>query len=147
MSSVIILKNGVVVVVDDEDAVRVSQYLWCLSGNGHIMRYYRDKGRDYGIYLHHFLVGQPLRPLLTDHINRDPLDNRKVNLRITDKRGNSLNCDLRQNNTSGHTGVYRKRDKWRAAAFCNNKYINLGHFDTKEQAIEARRIHENRHKI
>lgn len=48
---------------------------------------------------------------------------------------------LNSNNSSGYTGVgYRpERGKWRASIRFRRKSISLGHYDTKEEAIEARK--------
>lgn len=43
---------------------------------------------------------------LTDHINRVMLDNRRENLRVADKSLNSINRDIRSDNTTGYVGVY-----------------------------------------
>lgn len=45
---------------------------------------------------------------------------------------------LRTNNTSGHTGVARKRKKWQAYMTYGGTMRSLGVFPTKEEAIEAR---------
>lgn len=75
-----------------------------------------------------------------DHINRDPLDNRLVNLRLVTFKQNVWNSSRRKDNTSGHTGV--RFDKWQgkyqAYINVNSKRMHLGFFWTKEEAIEAR---------
>lgn len=143
---VLALKSNQLVLLDDEDLERAAAFAWCLSGNGHVMRYETWRGRPYAVYLHHFIVGRPLnRNKLIDHINQNPLDNRKENLRIADKRINALNTGLRRDNTSGFKGVYRKRDRWRAAAFLNGKYISLGSFATKGEAEYARQEYRRTH--
>jgi hypothetical protein len=51
-----------------------------------------------------------------DHINLDRGDNRWVNLRAADKRGNACNTGIRADNKSGFKGVCWDKDrrKWRA---------------------------------
>jgi len=53
----------------------------------------------------------------------------------------------RKDNKSGHTGVhwYAPYSKWQANIGVNNKLINLGYFDTKEEAITARRAAEEQY--
>lgn len=46
---------------------------------------------------------------------------------------------IRANNTSGHTGVYKKRSKWAAYITVANKHYSLGSYETKEEAVAARR--------
>lgn len=54
---------------------------------------------------------------------------------------------VNSNNTSGVTGVsYRKdRNKWRASIKIQNKDIFLGNYDTKEDAILARKLGEEKY--
>ena len=77
---------------------------------------------------------------LIDHIDRNPSNNKISNLRIGDKRLNSLNSKLFSTNTSGHRGVSfdSKRKKWRA--YYNQLY--LGFFDRKEDALQKRKDYE-----
>ena len=49
-----------------------------------------------------------------------------------------LSDKLRKNNTSGRTGVARKRNGWQAYLTYGGKQRSLGTFPTKEAAIEAR---------
>lgn len=76
-----------------------------------------------------------------DHINGIKTDNRLCNLRDVPKSLNQLNrpkgnrCD----NTSGHTGVFRRDNgKYRAMIGGVKNRQNLGTFETFEEAVTAR---------
>ena len=75
----------------------------------------------------------------TDHINRNKLDNRKVNLRRVNRSQNSINISLRSNNVSGFKGVHwnKQRNKWRVKLNVNKKEIYLGLYVTQEEAALA----------
>ena len=74
-----------------------------------------------------------------DHINRDKLDNRKMNLRLCSPTENSRNISIAKNNKSGVTGVEKMSNgKWRARIMVDRKGIHLGSFKTLEEAKEAR---------
>ena len=79
-----------------------------------------------------------------DHINGVKHDNRIMNLRAVTHAENSRNRPLYIGNKSGHTGIfYNKRmKKWVAQIGGTDKRVNLGSFENKEDAIEARRIAE-----
>ena len=83
----------------------------------------------------------PLEGMEIDHINHNKEDNRIENLREVSRVEQNRNMTMNKTNTSGHSGVqFRKqRNKWRAYINEHNKQIPLGHFDTKEQAIAARK--------
>jgi hypothetical protein len=82
-----------------------------------------------------------------DHINGNQLDNRIANLRLASNAENSRNCKLSKNNTSGVTGVsyHAKAKKWFAQIMLNRKNNNLGLFNTKEEAIAARKKAETQY--
>ena len=75
-----------------------------------------------------------------DHIDRNPLNNRKENLRPSTFSENMQNRGVFKNSTSQITGVHhRKQDNmWMAYINKNNKRIYLGYFVNKEDAIIAR---------
>lgn len=84
---------------------------------------------------------------IIDHINMNKLDNRKCNLRIADKKINSINRGLQSNNTTGYKGVYcdKRYGTWNARVTVSGKTILLGTFPTKEEAIAARQVGEEKY--
>ena len=57
------------------------------------------------VYLHRLIVGCPTDKVV-DHLNGNPLDNRRANIRVTDKAGNGRNrTGAQQNSTTGLRGV------------------------------------------
>ena len=80
------------------------------------------------------------KDMVVDHINMNPLDNRKCNLRICTMQQNNFNKKEQTNNTSGRVGVTwdKQTNKWRAQIQVNGKSIKLGRFKNKEDAIKAR---------
>ena len=81
-----------------------------------------------------------------DHINGNPLDNRRENLRVVTSQQNKTNCNARRTfgtrRTSKYKGVGWKKDhnKWIAQICANRKTTHLGYFQTEEEA--ARRYDE-----
>ena len=91
---------------------------------------------DISIRLHKLITGFPL----TDHINGNPLDNRKSNLRLATKEQNAKNRSVQSNNTSGFRGVHwdKRRNKWCSRVRVNEKSIYTGWYDNPEDAAKAR---------
>ena len=79
-------------------------------------------------------------PETIDHINRDKSDNRIENLRAASQNENSYNLPIRNNNTSGISGVnWNKKDKaWHVRIRHQGKRIWIGQYKEKKIAIEAR---------
>ena len=75
-----------------------------------------------------------------DHIDRNPLNNRKENLRAATTAENSRNRNISKNNTSGIIGVglNKKNGKWRARITFEQNEIFLGEYIKKEDAIITR---------
>lgn len=120
--------------IDLDDIDKVKDYKWSLLSNGYVA--YKSKK----IRLHRFITDCPDN-MVVDHINHNPLDNRKCNLRICTQQENMMNQSINSKNTSGITGVVwnKQKNRWMAQIMCNKKNINLGLFNTKEEAIEARK--------
>ncbi len=75
-----------------------------------------------------------------DHADRNPLNNRRSNLRPATTEENNRNRTIFKNNTSGIMGVNfePKRNGWRARLYVNGKRLELGVFKLKDDAIKAR---------
>ena len=76
-------------------------------------------------------------PSEIDHVNRDPFDNRWVNLREATRSQNNAN----KPSTSPFKGVSfdKRKNAWRARVKVNRKERWLGYFETAEEAHEAYR--------
>lgn len=99
---------------------------------------------DYVSYYVHRIIWKLVYgedPELIDHIDGDPLNNRLVNLRNVSNIENCKNSKLFCTNTSGYVGVSFNKvtNKHEAYIWENYKKINLGHFEDKEVAIQARK--------
>jgi hypothetical protein len=75
-------------IVDDDVFELIRWFEW-RDSNGYV---YSKLGKiNIRTYLHHFVVGRPLHGLVVDHINHNPYDNRRSNLRIVTTRENCRN--------------------------------------------------------
>ena len=129
-------KNGEEVnraLIDLEDVDRVKDIRWGYNNLNYI---YNKK-----IGLLHRLIMNCPEDKVVDHINHNPLDNRKCNLRICTYSQNNMNKDIQSNNTSGYPGVYwsKTENKWYARIKINGKNICLGYYINKEDAIESKK--------
>ena len=86
--------------------------------------------------LHRYLLNPP-KGLTIDHINRNPLDNRRCNLKICTQFENNQN---QSHNTSGKVGVsyFKKDNKYKAYIKVNGKQISLGMYKDFKDAVKAR---------
>lgn len=83
-----------------------------------------------------------------DHINHNSLDNSWLNLRDCSHKENGKNQKMYVNNSSGAVGVHlRESGKWRARIYVNKRSINIGQFDTFDEAVAARNAAQKEHKF
>lgn len=123
---------------DLEDYDKIKDYCWYENinkGGYHSLeaRDYKDGGK---LIRMHYLFGCKGH----DHKDRNPLNNKKENLRTATKVENARNHSLSKRNTSGVIGVgyYSPGNKWRAYIEYDNKFISLGYYTDKSDAIKAR---------
>lgn len=134
---------------DIDDYNLVKQYCW-YKYNGYITTNTPIELKNTNKYknqirLHRLIMNCP-DDMVVDHINHDPTDNRKSNLRIATPLQNGFNRSTLCNSTSGVTGVsqYKDTGKWRAYIMLHNKQLYLGTYTNFEDAVAARKKAEEK---
>lgn len=107
--------------------------LECIGNHGYIVVQI-DK-RKYLLHRLIFFLEDGEFPEEVGHINRDRIDNRRINLRKCSRRENANNCGPSKYSTSGFKGISWNSQslKWRVQL--NGKY--LGSFTTLTEAKEV----------
>ncbi len=138
------------VLVDDKDFKALVQLggKWCLSlKRGYFYAQKRLPGNKL-VEMQRFLMNPP-SGLYVDHINGNTLDNRRCNLRVCKNSTNIRNGKVRKNNKTGHQGVHCRNNlsgnKWYAKIRVNYQIINIGTFNTFEEAVEARKLAQQKY--
>lgn len=122
--------------VSPEDYDLIS-WLWRDNGGGYAVRY-DDAGR--AVLMHRQIMGLTRGDgLEVDHINGDPRDNRRENLRLATRSEQGQNTRKRSGTKSQYRGVTEnvKPGRWKAQAKRGGRTIYLGTFDTEEEASAA----------
>jgi hypothetical protein len=144
---VIQLTRGYAAMVDDEDYERVSRWRWFANkkrGKAYAVRHYNPpmrKNTTRPLAYEVLRLPQPLpHGFCVDHINRDPLDCRKENLRFcTIGQNNRNRGPMQKTKTSRYKGVSydRQREKWAASIKHERRSYNLGLYADEYSAVEA----------
>jgi hypothetical protein len=130
--------------VDDADYGLVSQYKWHVIRTrngvlyaGHTINFYLPDGRRTCkiLQMHRLLTGWPM----TDHVDRDGLNNQRCNLRPTGSAGNRANARERREIglSSKFKGVSAHQGRWRARIRHEGHEILLGVFADERDAARA----------
>jgi hypothetical protein len=130
----LILANGEVSLVDEEDFSCVSRYSWRLDRFGYVIRTKRGavKKSRTTVFLHREIM-KPPQDMQIDHINGNKRDNRRENLRIVTHLENSANRRI-----GGHgLGITKNGHSWQVAMTCAGEQCYLGLFRSKEEAAAA----------
>ena len=131
------LPCGNVTLVDKEDFNFLSRWRW-KYGHGGVTRWTSVEGKQFHVSMHREITNCP-KGLEVDHINRNPLDNRRLNLRITNRLGNCMNTGPMEGKTSVFKGVHwhTKKKRWIAKIMKHGKRIQAGVFTDEVKAAEA----------
>jgi hypothetical protein len=129
-------------IVDDEDYEFLSKWKWHLSANGKNVVHTFGKNQignsrkiTKGI---HSIINKTPKGFFTDHINGNPLDNRKINLRTVTPQQNQWNKRPGKKSKTGIKGVgwCKQTSRWKVSIFANEKSKTLGRFFCLGKAIK-----------
>lgn len=143
--------------LDDEDYEWAKEHKWCVRKEYKSKKdkFYIQRKRKNSdgpgpktIRLHQQIAKTP-KGMVTDHINGDPLDNRRENLRVLTHAENLQNMKGNENVTSKFVGVGKRSDckinPWQARVLnrddsnpCGLKQVFSGFYPTEEEAAYAR---------
>lgn len=127
----IVLSSGEKCLIDNEDHDFLSQWKWKKHKKGYAYR----STRNGNIYMHRVLMGLTKGDgVITDHIDRNKLNNRKGNLRAVTQSESNHNRSLSADGVCRPKG----RNRWTVCLWINKQFQWLGSFATKDAAVKAR---------
>lgn len=113
----------------ESDRTVVESGKWSITREGYVRRTIGIGGER---YLHRILLGAKGGQEV-DHINGDPLDNRRENLRICTRQQNAAARRF-PSGASGYRGVSYHCGRWQSSIRVDGKLVYLGRFDSAEEA-------------
>jgi hypothetical protein len=132
-------------IIDDDDFEKISKYKWHASEIRNSNKFYAmtqifRNGKRTRDVAHRIILGFPNG--FIDHINGNPLDNRKRNLRICTNSENLCNRPAQKSNKIGYKNIWYDKERSR---FCvdisfNRKKVFRGRFAFLDEAILARNV-------
>ena len=136
------LDKGKFAIFDEADAEKVMNWMaphsgeW-VAGQAATNTWYADRYTYNPFKVHirmHVLVAGFTG---VDHVHRNGLDTRRINLRAATPSQNMANRPPFRNNKSGYKGVYWTQGRFTAAIKVNYRKICLGRFDDPVEAARA----------
>lgn len=140
MSRLIPLTQGQYAIVDDGAFDWLNQWNWHCTGDKYAARGVSSGSKQSAgnIGMHRVVAGAAPGEIV-DHINRDPLDNRRENLRVCSQRDNARNRRGWLTGKSQYKGVSYDRERcvWAAAITVNRRAVFIGRFEDESAAARA----------
>ena len=137
----IMLSQGRVALVDDNDFEWLNKFKWYFGWNGYAIRSVKGGNKKVSMHRTILLTSCDNKGIQVDHINRNKLDNRRANLRKCSLIENRFNQSKGRNNTSSFKGVCRhnqgKITTYKAYMYRKNKQHHLGVFSDIIKAAQT----------
>jgi hypothetical protein len=123
-------------IIDIENVDKVRGYKWYLGSGGYVRSSINLKDKE---SLHRFILNTPDNKQV-DHIDGNPLNNKRSNLRLCTPLQNMRNQKTPISNTSGFKGISWRKDTCKFGAYIgvNGKKKHLGYFQDIEDALKVR---------
>lgn len=142
---------GKVTLVDDADFEYLSRWTWQFNNRGYVNRegkvYLKDGSGLYlrkTIILHRDILNAP-KGMVVDHIDHNPLNNQRSNLRLCTPKQNlrhrqKMRTRLGQSQFIGvvYSDRKKRRKRWMPVVITGGKRFTFGYFATERQAAIAR---------
>lgn len=145
-----ILKDGVAYIplginaqsgyaIVDKEYSSLDTHKWYLSDSGYAITRVNSKN----LRMHHFIIGKPKGDNVTDHINRNRIDNRACNLRHVTRAENNRNSGIRSDSRSkiqyiSDASLQRPATPWHLRIKREGKWIINKRYALLEDALTAR---------
>lgn len=118
-------------IIDDEDYEKVNKVSWYKVGRKPYAAHTTQ------VFMHRFIM-KPRKGQVVDHINGNPLDNRRSNLRKCSARQNGKNrLPTSKPHSSQYKGVSKSYSSWICKIRHNGKQILIGKFKNERHAALA----------
>jgi hypothetical protein len=126
------------VLIDKDNYDTIKYCAWVIS-NGYVMGHINGKMQR----LHRFLMDITDPQIFVDHIDSNPLNNCKSNLRISNAQKNANNKSKQKNAASKYLGVFthKKTNTWVSAIRHNFKYTAILYTHDELYAARARDLY------
>lgn len=135
------LQDGSLFLYSEQDYVKVHLFGWHKTKSGYVAASRKVEGKWTLVYFHREIFNLKKNDgVIVDHIDGNPLNNRRDNLRLVTQSENLQNAAKRSNTSSSMKGVsfYKRDNKW--SAQIHHKLfgkLHLGYFDTEIEAAQA----------
>jgi hypothetical protein len=139
----VLIVKGVEFQLDDEVYERVKGYRWYIVCKKYARRQVRTRLGLMWMQLHWEPIGMPPIGLTVDHVDRNPLNNQRANLRFATKQQQSWNAKsrVRSNTSCRLKGAFvcksSSLNPWKSWIMKNGKRFYLGVFPTAQAASDA----------
>lgn len=125
-------KHNVPLFFDASDHALILEHTWHIDFHGYV---HTNIPKGDGRYSHlpaHVLITNRPKGLSVDHIDGNTLNNRRSNLRVVTHQENHQN----RRTAKGYYWCHQRK-KWKAVIGVNGKQLQLGFFQTEQEAYQC----------
>lgn len=125
------------ILIDAEDFALIDKHTWTISKSGYAFTTYGPKEWRSRIWMHNLIMGHRQgQHLIVDHIDRNPLNNQRDNLRLVTQADNIRNS-VKWNTKNKYRGVHPARKNWATKVSYNKFQIRIYHSSVEEECAYA----------